>query len=252
MDDGERVGAKRQRSNPTKKRTATKPATKSKAVVSAIRDGPKAVPRWVWGLPLAGLPKSHTARLRYCEEFTIDSGITLPVSYVFRANDLYDPNYSGTGHQPSGFDQLMQWYNHFTVIASKIKVRHAPRTGSNLTPAYFDVSLSDTNSLLFSTATELLESRYASGSMYQVGTERNYVGFNPFIVRRFDANKFFGIRDVTGLSQYRGDAATSPTEVAWWHVWVAPIYGNNPDPMYFLAEIEYIAVFTEPKNIAQS
>lgn len=34
-------------------------------------------------------------------------------SYVFQINGPYDPNVTGIGHQPLGFDQLMLMYEHY-------------------------------------------------------------------------------------------------------------------------------------------
>lgn len=42
--------------------------------------------------------------------------------YVYTTNGLYDPNTTGIGHQPTGFDQLMALYNEYVVIGSTIKV----------------------------------------------------------------------------------------------------------------------------------
>lgn len=41
---------------------------------------------------------------------------------VYRANGMYDPDYSSSGHQPYGFDQLMAVYTSYMVIGSKLDV----------------------------------------------------------------------------------------------------------------------------------
>ncbi len=45
-------------------------------------------------------------RLRYFEQVTVSttSSVNTASVYSFRLNSLYDPNYSGTGHQPYQFD----------------------------------------------------------------------------------------------------------------------------------------------------
>jgi len=43
-------------------------------------------------------------------------------SWVFQGNNLYDPNYTGTGHQPMFFDNYSSVYSRYRVIYSTIKV----------------------------------------------------------------------------------------------------------------------------------
>ena len=45
-----------------------------------------------------------------------------------RLNSLFDPNLSGLGHQPRGFDQLMAVYEKYTVVAAKITVCYVSNT----------------------------------------------------------------------------------------------------------------------------
>lgn len=71
-------------------------------------------------------PDYYTTTLKYCEMINLDVGIaTTAVSYVYRANSLFDPNYTGTGHQPMGFDDLSRIYNKYSVIKAHMKVRFA-------------------------------------------------------------------------------------------------------------------------------
>lgn len=44
------------------------------------------------------------------------------VTYDFRLNSLFDPNRTGTGHQPIGFDQLAALYLNYRVYACRYKV----------------------------------------------------------------------------------------------------------------------------------
>ena len=76
-------------------------------------------------LPLGGFPDRHVARLKYCDFVTLNataSGSAVPLIHHFRANSLYDPDQSSSGHQPRGFDELAAIYDHYCVIGSKIKV----------------------------------------------------------------------------------------------------------------------------------
>ncbi len=62
------------------------------------------------------------ATLLYTDEINLDPGVAGVAAYhSFRANDCFDPDETGVGHQPRGFDQIIPMYEHFTVIGSKMK-----------------------------------------------------------------------------------------------------------------------------------
>lgn len=42
-------------------------------------------------------------------------------SYTFSLNNLYDPNISGTGYQPIGFDQMSQIWLNYRVLKVRVK-----------------------------------------------------------------------------------------------------------------------------------
>jgi len=52
-------------------------------------------------------------KLKYSAQIT---PATIPVyEYLFNLNSLFDPDRTGTGHQPLGFDQLKTLYNRYRV-----------------------------------------------------------------------------------------------------------------------------------------
>lgn len=55
----------------------------------------------------------------YATTMTSSSG-ALASTYVLRANDLYDPDFTNTGHQARGFDQIIAMFRNFCVLGSKI------------------------------------------------------------------------------------------------------------------------------------
>ncbi len=67
-------------------------------------------------------------RLRYFERITLSttSSVNTASVYSFRLNSLYDPNYTGTGHQPYQFDQLTTIYNNYRVERADFKVVFIP------------------------------------------------------------------------------------------------------------------------------
>lgn len=72
-----------------------------------------------------GVPSTALCRLRYHElipkaTFTMTTGSAY--DYIFRLNSLYDPNYSGVGHQPLLRDQISALYRYLRVYAVKYSI----------------------------------------------------------------------------------------------------------------------------------
>lgn len=77
---------------------------------------------------IVGFPSSLQTKLRYHEGMTFASAAGVVSQNVFRANSLFDPNETGTGHQPMFFDQFAQVYARYVVKRSTIKVTFNPVT----------------------------------------------------------------------------------------------------------------------------
>lgn len=75
-------------------------------------------------------PKNfQLVKLKYAEEYNLSLTPTLASDWrLLRANDLYDPNYSGSGHQPYFRDQMYALYTKARVLSTKITVIFAPDT----------------------------------------------------------------------------------------------------------------------------
>lgn len=209
-------------------------------------------------LPDNAIPQSRTVKLRYAEWIALNVPATgLTSSYEFRASDLYDPNFTGTGHQPMGFDQMISLYNHFTVLGSKIKVTQAMyASGTLAVPPVVGLKLADTtgttSGLDISNVIEQGTKNQYMQFGYSTNQSSNWKGIR--LTGVYDASKFFRRpqKVLIGDKDFSGSASSSPSENAFWSIWATGLGGNDPAEVQMLVEIEYLAVFTEPKSIAQS
>jgi hypothetical protein len=65
--------------------------------------------------------------LRYCDIFTTGNlAATTAVAQIMNLNSLFDPDRTGTGHQPMGFDQLAGIYARYRVLKVRWKVIISP------------------------------------------------------------------------------------------------------------------------------
>lgn len=74
----------------------------------------------------SGFPTSLRTKLRYHEDVGFSSASGVVSGNVFRANSLFDPNETGTGHQPLYFDQFSAVYNRYQVVSSTITIVFSP------------------------------------------------------------------------------------------------------------------------------
>lgn len=191
-------------------------------------------------------PARIRKRLRYCTSASLASTSGLLSTYQFRANDLFDPDYTSTGHQPMGFDQMMVFYNHFAVDRAMIKVQF-----TNLASGPMRVGIRlDAGNVPLTNYTQMLE---FGGLTDDVLESKSVYGSSKTLQASVDIAKIQGIprKNITTDPSLRGDAVTSPTEITYFHVVIWDPLGNG-GTVNFDVFLEQSAWFFEPRDISQS
>lgn len=204
---------------------------------------------------LTGFPNSKLVKLRYVEHFTLDYVASIP-EYRFRANSIFDPNLTGTGHQPMGRDQWAELYSRYIVIGSKATVTYVPTVAANQTPAYFGMKvMTDAAPIAstYGTVDELLEDK-KTGRFVTIGGTYNTAP-NPStlqVTRRFSAKKTFALTNPLDDPDIGASQSSNPAKQAYFVCWQASIAGNDPPEMNFKICIDYITLMREPYPIVGS
>lgn len=106
--------------------------------------------------PGIGFPDRLRCNLRYVEGQGFSASAT-PAAQVYRMNSLFDPNLTGTGHQPEYYDSLTPMYGEYLVLGAKARLEFV---NTGIVPTYIVVALMDQNNSGLS-AENISESRYA-------------------------------------------------------------------------------------------
>jgi len=185
-----------------------------------------------------------TATLRYAEQFAVTiANSSAPFEYVFRANSIYDPNYTSTGHQPLGHDQLATLYGAYQVTQSRIRLNYATNSGVNDTVTCV-LRVDDDATFLNSMSGEL-EQADAVWVSQQGRLELPPVN----LLTSFNPRSYFGDRyDQTATV---ADFGTNPVAAAYYHITIAQT-GSSATSGICTVVIEYDVVCTRPKELSQS
>lgn len=126
-------------------------------------------------------PKTRICRHRYVETVTLPagSGVGVTAQYVFRANGIFDPNFTGTGHQPLYRDEMAARYTNYCVLNAYITVVFDQ---SATQQKHYGIYLQDSTGALQSDPTTVCEQYGTRGPI--IGSQRN----SPLILKKtFDA-----------------------------------------------------------------
>jgi len=173
-------------------------------------------------------------------------------SWIFSANGLYDPSITSIGHQPLGFDQLMLFFNHYTVLRSRIKIiARNTGTGSAAGNMFVGIKIQSTTSLT-TVWNQLVENgalKYLMLLPGQTGSSSVSMGE---IQEQVDIQKWNSIPTLRDNPNWQGTSAGNPTNQTYY-----VIYANSPDALTATGLIcsvliEYDTLFTEPADLAES
>jgi hypothetical protein len=189
-------------------------------------------------------PSRTTRKLRYSSSFYLAGTSGVVATNVLSANGLYDPEITGTGHQPMGFDQLMLSYNHYTVTQARLIC-----TFHNLAATSSVVSVKvDGGSTPITVVDQILEWGLNNHSVLEA---KGTYGSVKVVESKVSIARFEGVSDVLDVQELRGSVAANPAEQTYFHV---QSWDNAGVTTNILTEIvlEYTAVFTEPRVLSES
>lgn len=195
------------------------------------------------------IPDATIVKLRYVEFITLNPGVGTLAYHTFRASSVFDPNYSGGGHQPNGFDQWANFYDQYIVLGAKCTFMpyvYATGVGDSCFAA---CQCTIKSPITATTLDELMEQR---DTPYRALISKDGKSYGK-VVSYYSPRKIYGIKDVKDANQLRCGVGENPNWCAYFHVYVG---GLNPadDPTVTSCRvvIDYIVQFAGVKELTGS
>lgn len=209
--------------------------------------------------PSNPIPDSTIVKHKYCcrgvRQLSASAATT---NLIFRANGMYDPEYSSSQarqHQPFFFDQMGELYNHYTVLGSKIRVKiwTDGDVDQDNDPMNVCLQLKDAAQ----SPVDAFAVREQPDAVYTtvIGHQRPHN-----LTKGFSAAKFFGKsrKNISGEAELRGTPTADPGELAYFIVTCTDpetLSHSETDVIqqfHYEVEITFTARWTERKNITLS
>lgn len=171
---------------------------------------------------------------------------------VYACNGLHDPNITGIGHQPKGWDQLKTLYNKYTVVGAKLNVMclDGRATGSNIGRLVGYVGNNTNNVYSGQDHESVVEDEPRKRKMLHFYPQ--YGNNIKNMTLKFSAKKHFNLKSLINEEGYSAAVGANPTNLAYFHLlWDGP-ESTNPGNFSVLVKITYICMLHDPKRIDQS
>lgn len=177
---------------------------------------------------------------------TITVAVGVCATRFFSANGLFDPDITGIGHQPMGFDQMMLMYNQYYVMNSSIRITGLPEAAGAVVGIYLSpdtTAITDPIRLIENGQMKYAHLDNTSSHLASLSLDCN--------VTKYFGRK--GPRAVLNDPQLQGNATTNPTEQVYFGVVVFNFYSSAVGVTFdYDVELVYDAMFTERKKLIVS
>lgn len=145
----------------------------------------------------------------------ISSTAGVPAAYVFASNGLYDPDISGGGHQPAGFDQYMALYARYTVLKTRVKVTFFNESGTSMVVG---IVATDEGTAL---ADERQYIERGDNNWTVLGVD----GTPRTLTMEIDHSKQ-NARNIWNDDVYSGESGSNPADLDYVHLFMTPTSGS--------------------------
>ncbi len=216
------------------------PNAKKQTNSRKARKGMKTVPR-----PLPALPRSLVVRLPYTIQQTLTEGTAgVGTSYVYRLNSLFDPNETGVGTQPVGYDQWSNFFNRSVVFKADVDVTFV---NSGTTSATFGITPL-IGSAGFPTTAAAWPAQYGSKYQMLATTGRNvYRVRQTYDIARITGVSLARIMSEQDYSEEPAGPAVAGDKAAHLYIWIRGFTAVAVASIQ--VKIVFTAKFFQPKNL---
>lgn len=148
----------KKRTTPARRRGTTKRSSKRRVARPAMRRRRTARPL---ALPTSMRQNRRAfVKLRYADNLTLSTSTKLSSEYVFRLNSIFDPDLTGTGHQPYLHDTLATMWRTYKVhgVHMRLSFRNTSAGAADNICYIRGISETDTSTAGTTDASSLIES----------------------------------------------------------------------------------------------
>jgi len=193
-----------------------------------------------------GFPKRLQVKLRYAayEGLFLSSVAGTVNKYFFSCNSIFDPDRTGTGHQPLYRDTYAGIYDHYAVVRSHCTVRYVNQNASNA----WNVGLVIEDDTAGSTVVDTIAEQSLSKSTFMTPLSGN--NSMHVINKNWDCVSGLSIDPYTS-ELYKTDFVSNPTEEQFYCIWGNDA-GAGTSNLLFQVELVYDCIFTELQTPTQS
>lgn len=192
---------------------------------------------------------SQMVTMRYHESVLINPAAGLAGNYIFRANSIFDPNYTGAGHQPIGHDEWAVFYNKYAVVKSTIKASFVSQNDVASTgTALVGIGLQH-DTFLEANPDTIIERRDATT---KVMTALSAQGVATVVGKSYTPDRFFMTKHLVDDPQLRAAFNMNPTADAYYNVFMAPLVGADVASTAVSVVIDYTVLLTDRTDLTGS
>lgn len=209
----------------------------------------KPAKKFKFNLPLQiGAPESMMCKLVYHDSYTHTHTSGAQQLWELRANSVYDPDYTYTGHQPTGFDEMAALYQRYLVTAASIEVQASPLSsgGSNIPivvailPRLEQNSISDTNTVC---ENPKAVSKVISGSTSDAPSRT--------ISKYITMKKILGVSNLDDLD-YSAPVTTNPTQGVFFSIYSNSANQGSTSIAALTVKVTYYVKFYKKQTVTSS
>lgn len=180
-----------------------------------------------------GFPSEVITSLKYVQTVKLTSTSGSLAKNTFRLNSLFDPDVTGTGHQPMYADDFASIYSQYVVLGSRITVMFVPES-INAGPMFVGITSNPSSSLASTTVDETAEQNNTS---YAIITGYNGGGSKQ-LSNTYSPSKDLG---VTADDDTVGATFGANPNNAWYaHISFAELSATTPSVCQCQVTIEFL------------